>query len=49
MVKSYYAFSRVHSKEIRLSFVQLFYQVKCAQNKIAVSLSIDQQFRQEIA
>ena len=48
MVKSYHAFSRAHSTEIRLSFVQLFYQVKCAQNKIAVSLSVHQQLRQEI-
>jgi len=48
MVKSYHAFSRVHSTEIRLSFVQLFYQVKRAQNKIAVSLSVDQQRRQEV-
>jgi hypothetical protein len=38
----------VYAIAIRHSFVRLFYQMKCAQNKIAVSLSVDQQRRQKI-
>ena len=38
----------VHAIAIRHSFVRLFDQMNRAQNKIAVSLSVDQQRRQEI-